>query len=102
MIVLSGYYLSDDYPTKGGEDLYSSIASDVGLEVDEESYKVLTGQARKAQDEERKEEDVSEISKKIDLILLIRTSDHSQLKMILKAVDIEEFLQAFQENLERF
>jgi len=58
-IVLSGYYLSDDYPTKGGEDLYSSIASDVGLEVDEESYKVLTGQARKAQDEERKDDDVT-------------------------------------------
>jgi len=51
--------LSDDYPTKGGEDLYSSIASDVGLEVDEESYKVLTGQARPApaHNEEHKEND---------------------------------------------
>ena len=59
MLVLTGYFLADDYPTKGGEDLYSSIASDVGLEVDEESYKVLTGQARPApaHNEEHKEND---------------------------------------------
>jgi len=59
VMILSGYYLSDDYPTRANEDLYSSIASDVGLEVDEESYKVLTGQARTAPaaHEEHKEDD---------------------------------------------
>lgn len=55
-----GVFYSDDYPTeRKPADLYSSIASEIGLEVDEETYRTLLHPQRKSiVAEERKEEDV--------------------------------------------
>jgi len=38
--------------------MYSSIASEVGLEVDEDAYKALMGTSQENRREERKEQDV--------------------------------------------
>lgn len=38
--------------------MYSSIASEIGLEVDEDAYKALMGASQVSRHEERKEQDV--------------------------------------------
>lgn len=57
-----GNVFSDDYafyPKQNkGSDLYSSIASDVGLEVDEKDYDILVPAHKPQIAEERKEEEV--------------------------------------------
>jgi len=58
-----GYFYSDDYPSRKQNDVYSSIASEIGLEVDEDAYKALMGSSQTSRPEERKERDVNKAPK---------------------------------------